>query len=73
MLWDVASGEGRRIAPKAEGSVIDILDDKIVLVTAGSIDVIADDLPRDPKALAAKLAALPYHLDAKDTLIVAPH
>jgi hypothetical protein len=71
-LWDVDSLEGRKIAPHSLGSSIDLLDDRVVVLTLGSIEVIPDDLPRDPAVLAAKLRALPYHLDDKDTLVVGP-
>jgi tRNA A-37 threonylcarbamoyl transferase component Bud32 len=69
-LWDAASGEGRRIAPGAEAFLTDIVDDKVVVVTLGSIDVVADDLPRDPALLSAHLRALPYQLDTDNTLVV---
>jgi hypothetical protein len=50
--------------------MIDLADGKIVIVTLGSIDVIADDLPREPAALAELLARMPYKLDDKRALVV---
>ena len=70
MLWDVASGEGRLVAPQVHSTAVDLLDDKIIFATEGSFDIIPDDLPREPRELARHLDALPYHLDAKDTLFV---
>jgi hypothetical protein len=69
-LWDVPSGEGRRIASRGTAYMVDLTDGKIVIVTLGSIDVIADDLPREPAALAELLARLPYKLDNKRALVV---
>jgi len=70
MLWDADSGEGRKLAPQGPVHTIDLLDDKIIMVTVGAIEVVPDDLPREPALLAAKLAALPYYLDDHDLLVV---
>ena len=70
MLWDVASGEGRLLGPRAHGVALDLLDDRAAMVTLGSIDILPDDLPREPAALSARLRAMRYQLDDSGTLQV---
>jgi len=71
MLWDVASGEGRPVLEGFDIGGFDITNDAVIAVSRQGIITIADDLPREPAALAKKLAAMPYRLDDKDRLTIA--
>ena len=68
-MWDVVSGESRTVAqPTVIAS--HVRDDGIVVVTPSAIELVPDDLPRDPAALKSLLVGLPYALDAHDSLVV---
>ena len=73
-MIDFETAESRmiEIGQNHEFHAFAVTDDGVVVIGDHGVYRYRDDLPRDPAALAAMLAAMPYDLDEKSELVLRP-